>query len=119
METLSNAIAYTGNYLHVQISSLASATKDFLAERCGETGPSNLLSALELTDVTMHGVYDIIVEIRQVMQCQNFNPIYTSTTYDAVCLSGVGGLSWVFFTSLSMAIFSMIMVTLRIAIKEY
>ena len=105
--------------MHGQISSLASVTKDFLVKRCGETGPSALLSALELTDVTMHGMYDIILEIRELMQCQNFNPIYTSTTYDAVCESGVGGLSWVFFTSLSMAIFSMAMVTLRIAIQQY
>lgn len=37
----------------------------------------------------------------------------------AVCISGVNGLSWIFFTSLSMAVFSMIMVTLRVAIYEY
>mmetsp|Transcript_19820 Transcript_19820/g.29381 ORF Transcript_19820/g.29381 Transcript_19820/m.29381 type:complete len:991 (-) Transcript_19820:75-3047(-) len=119
LETLSNAISHTGNFLHSQISNLVSNTKDFLAERCGETGPSDLVSALELTDVAMHGVYDILLEVRQLMQCQHFNPIYTSTTYDAVCISGVGGLSWVFFTSLAMGIFSMTMVTMRIAITQY
>lgn len=119
LETLSNAISHTGNFLHSQISNLVSSTKDFLADRCGETGPSNLVSALEITDVTMHGVYDVLIEVRHLMQCNNFNPIYTSTAYDAVCSSGVGGLSWLFFTSLSMAFFSMIMVTLRVAIHQY
>ena len=98
---------------------MLSASKNFLVDRCGETGPSNLVSVLELTDVTMHGVYDILLEVRDLMQCQNFNPIYTATAYDAVCGSGVGGLSWLFFTSLSMAFFSMMMVTLRVAICQY
>jgi len=79
----------------------------------------NDVSALELTDVTMHSVYDILIEVRELMQCQNFNPIYTATAYDAVCLSGVGGLSWIFFTSLTMAFSSMTMVTLRVAIHQY
>lgn len=119
LETLSNSILHTGNLLHNQISSIISATKDILADRCGEAGPSNLVSALELTDVTMHGVFDILVEVKDLMLCQNFNPIYTSTAYDAICISGVGGLSWLFFTSLSMAFFSMMMVTLRVAIRQY
>lgn len=95
------------------------ASQNLIAGRCGDAGPSSLVSALELTDVTMHGVYDVLLEVRDLMQCSNFNPIYTVTTYDAVCNSGVGGVSWLFFTSFSMAFFSMMMVTLRVAITQY
>ena len=138
--------------MHDEVNAVINATQQSnLADQCGgEAGPSKLLSVLELTDTSIHAIYDVLNGVRSVFECRNFNPIYTTLVYDgklciddpthffhqklkepnffffflpmhvaAVCISGVGGLSWVFFTSLSMAIFSMVMITLRVAIYQY
>jgi hypothetical protein len=97
-----------------------SISQSNLSSQCGgEEGPSNLVDILGLADTSIHGLFDVLTGVRGVMECENFNPIYTTFVYDAICNSGVAGVSWVFFTSLSMAIFSMMMITLRVAIYQY
>ncbi|KAL7535787.1 hypothetical protein ACHAXR_006727 [Thalassiosira sp. AJA248-18] len=121
LETLSSALSSIGLFLHSQLNAAAEVTQQpGLSELyCGEAGLSNLISVLELTDAVVHGMYGVLMGVREILECHNFNPIYTTLVYDAFCNSGVAGLSWVFFTSLSMAIFIMFMVTLRVAIHQY
>mmetsp|Transcript_18686 Transcript_18686/g.38807 ORF Transcript_18686/g.38807 Transcript_18686/m.38807 type:complete len:1066 (-) Transcript_18686:114-3311(-) len=121
LDVLTTALADVGNTVHNQINnvSLAIQQSDLFAKCGGKGGPSKLVSLLEISDSAIHTIYNVLFGVREILECQNFNPIYTSLVYDAVCISGVNGLSWIFFTSLSMAVFSMIMVTLRVAIYEY
>ena len=138
LETLSSAVSSVGGFLHSQLDVVAEYTEQpGLSQLCG----GELFAVLELTDSAVHGMYDVLVGVRDILECNNFNPMYTTLVYDgefffsfrecnwklpltslsvaALCNGGVAGLSWAFFTSLSMAIFSMIMVTLRVAIHQY
>lgn len=114
LEFLSSAVTSIGGSIH----SLAT-NETGLAELCEvQVGSAKLLPLLERTDTTVHGIYDVLIRLRQILECQNYNPIYTTLVYDALCSGGAAGLSWVFFTSFSMAVFSMSMVTLRVAIHR-
>lgn len=45
----------------------------------------------------------------------SFNPIYNTFVHEAVCIQGVSGLTWIFATTLTMAICSMMMLMFRAA----
>lgn len=121
LATLSSAVSSVGGVLHSQLLTVAHFTQETgLAEQCGgEAGPSKLVALLDLTDMAIHGMYDILFGLRDILQCNNFNPIYTTLVYDAMCNNAVTGLSWIFFTSFFVATFSLSMVTLRAAIHQY
>ncbi len=50
-----------------------------------------------------------------IFGAESFNPIYNTFVHEAVCVQGVSGLTWIFATTLTMAIFSMIMLMFRAA----
>lgn len=118
---LSSAVSTVGKSLHSQLSAIAEAMQQpGLADLCGgEAGFSKLAALLELTDTSVHAIYDNILGVREILECNNINPVYTTLVYDVFCNSAVSGLSWVFFTSLSVAVFTMTMVTLRVAVHQY
>mmetsp|Transcript_8808 Transcript_8808/g.15501 ORF Transcript_8808/g.15501 Transcript_8808/m.15501 type:complete len:976 (+) Transcript_8808:58-2985(+) len=122
LEILSSSVSTIGGFLHSQLSAVAKATtkQPGLTELCGgRVNFSKLVAVLELTDTAVHGMYDVLIGVRDMSGCHNFNSVYTTLVYDALCNGGAAGLSWVFFTSLSMAVFSMFMVTLRVAIHPH
>ncbi|KAL9186769.1 hypothetical protein ACHAXT_010489 [Thalassiosira profunda] len=117
LETLTSTVTSIGGLVHSQLSIAQQPGNVGMCE--GESTPFTSLSALlELTDTVIHGIYEALIGVRDILSCPNFNPIYTAFVYDAVCSSSVPGLSWLFFTSLAMAIFGMTMVMLRAAIQH-
>eukprot|EP00804_Cyclotella_cryptica_P007484 CCRYP_020726-RC/>CCRYP_020726-RC protein AED:0.09 eAED:0.09 QI:773/1/1/1/0.8/0.66/6/232/998 len=120
LEELATAIKTIGESVQNITGEVSNAIEQSnLAEQCGGDGPSKLIGLLGLADTTVQGVFKTLWGVKEVMECQNFNPIYTIFVYDALCNSGVAGLSWVFFTSLSMAVFSMLMITFRVAVIQF
>ena len=57
------------------------------------------------------------IGIQEILACKTFNPIYTTFVHEAVCTQGVGGLTWIFSTSLFLCLFAMSMITFRAAMS--
>ncbi|KAL9178595.1 hypothetical protein ACHAXT_001933 [Thalassiosira profunda] len=73
-------------------------------------------SLVELAHDTTHVLNRSVVGLRDVLQCSTFNPIYTTFVHDALCTQGVSGMTYIFSTTLVVAIFSMMMITFRAAL---
>lgn len=41
-----------------------------------------LLTLLDLSDTSIHIIYDALFGMKDLLQCRNFNPIYTTLVYD-------------------------------------
>lgn len=61
----------------------------------------------------LHVLVGAIVGIANVLQCSSMNPIYTTAIHKATCVNGVGGLAWLFWTQITIAVACMMMITLR------
>mmetsp|Transcript_36912 Transcript_36912/g.80814 ORF Transcript_36912/g.80814 Transcript_36912/m.80814 type:complete len:599 (+) Transcript_36912:293-2089(+) len=61
----------------------------------------------------LHVLYGTLVGLIDVLRCESFNPIYSTTVHQGLCTDGVDGLAWIFSTQFAIAICCMIMVTLR------
>lgn len=84
LDVLTTALADVGNTVHNQINnvSLAIQQSDLFAKCGGKGGPSKLVSLLEISDSAIHTIYNVLFGVRDILECQNFNPIYTSLVYD-------------------------------------
>jgi len=56
------------------------------------------------------------IGVQDIIQCKTFNPIYSTFVHSALCLDGVGGLTWLFSTSIFLVVFAMIMIMFRAAL---
>lgn len=56
------------------------------------------------------------IGVQDIIQCKTFNPIYSTFVHNALCLDGVGGLTWLFSTSIFLVVFAMIMIMFRAAL---
>ena len=63
----------------------------------------------------LHVLVGALVGIANVLQCSSMNPIYTTAIHKATCVNGVGGLAWLFWTQITIAVACMVMITLRAA----
>lgn len=56
------------------------------------------------------------VELREVISCETMNPVYTTFVHQALCTQAVTGMSWIFYTTLFIGIFSMVLLMTRAAL---
>lgn len=82
---------------------------------CGENGASAVTNSASVLHAQLHVLWDVLAGALGLMSCGNGNPIYNSISHDAVCVNGQSALAWIMATSLSIAFFSMMMVSLRAA----
>lgn len=83
LEELGTILKTIGESVHNITGDVSNAIEQSnLAEQCGGDGPSKLLDLLGLADTTMHGIINSLWGVREVMECRNFNPIYTIFVYD-------------------------------------
>ena len=80
------------------------------------TAASSVHGGAILIHNATHSLNDAWIGVQELMECKTFNPIYTTFVHDAICVDGVGGLAWLFSTSLFLAIFSMVMIMFRAAL---
>ena len=66
-------------------------------------------SIIHLLDRTMVG-------LREVISCGSIVPIYETFVHQAFCNQAVAGMSWIFSTTLFIAIFSMVLIMTRAAL---
>ena len=72
------------------------------------------VSILDNLAETVHTSFDIV---QHAVDCEQVNPIYRKLVHDAICINGVGGLTWAFATMLTIAILAMLMLTVRAALR--
>ena len=106
------------NELHSMTLLLMNQSVDTLESQCGltETQATDLQRGAELLHNSSHVLNSDWIDVRNIMECKVFNPIYTVIVHDAICVDGVGGLQWLFPTCLLLAIFAMLMLTFRAAL---
>mmetsp|Transcript_57332 Transcript_57332/g.170994 ORF Transcript_57332/g.170994 Transcript_57332/m.170994 type:complete len:356 (-) Transcript_57332:206-1273(-) len=117
MEDLSWALRNLLSGVHGLINLIGSVPTDELAALCqiNGTDASRVNNASFSLDSQLHTYADLLQDTRQVFFCENFNPIYTRLTHNALCYNGTRALAWFFWTQLSIAILSMVIVTIRAA----
>ena len=83
LEDLATSLKTIGESVHNITGEVSNAIEQSnLAQQCGGDGPSNLIDLLGLADTTVHGIFKTLWGVKEVMECQNFNPIYTIFVYD-------------------------------------
>jgi len=79
----------------------------------GLSAATALEGGSELLHEATHSISRGWIELRHMLECKTFNPIYTTFAHDAICVEGVDGLTWLFSTSFAMFLFAMIMIMFR------
>ncbi|KAL7540001.1 hypothetical protein ACHAXR_010807 [Thalassiosira sp. AJA248-18] len=94
------------------------ASLEELESQCGleNAAASALKGGAELFNEASHAMNGAWIQFRHILECKTFNPIYTTFVHDAVCVEGVGGLTWLFSTAFCLTLFAMIMIMFRAAL---
>jgi hypothetical protein len=113
-------------FISLLLSYLEEATKgidliatqaDTVAAGCG-TDPDTLRNALFVLEAQLCTVAATIYDFVDFFTCSNFNGLYATVAYDAVCDNGNTGFIWIAFTQFMIILCAMIMLTLRVAFYE-
>ena len=83
LNELSVALRSVGDSVHSITGEVVNAVKNTnLATQCGGDGTTQLTELLGLVDKSVHGVFTSLLNVKGILQCENFNPIYTTFAYD-------------------------------------
>jgi len=105
--------------LHELVNKTLTLDWNGLASTCGSSFiPTMVQELLNEFDLILHNVFNVTDTVQETIRCSTLNPIYSGVVYGGVCDDAVGGFVWIFNTALVIAIFSMVMVTLRVAYYE-
>ena len=88
---------------------------DMIVHACGRTGADLFGRLTTVVHDDLHALNDIALGSVELLQCSNFNSVYTDTAHKALCVDVFDGLVWTFSTQLAIAICAMTMITLRAA----
>jgi hypothetical protein len=79
-----SVILYTiGDEVHNIAGQVANAIQQGgLDSQCGGDGTTQFTNLLGLADASIHGIFNSLSGLRGALQCENFNPIYTTFAYD-------------------------------------
>ena len=83
LDTLTSSISSIGTFLHSQLNAVVKATENpNLLDLCGDNAAyKSLIASLAVAGTAVHGVYDVLIGVREMLECQNVNPIYSSLLY--------------------------------------
>jgi len=104
-------------YTHEIIENVAQFDSGLYTQLCG-TDAFFVTQLLNKTDAVLHGLVSTASDTKELLYCSNFNPIYVDVVYNAICYNGVKGIRVIFSTQLCIAVFSMIMITLRVSWQQ-
>lgn len=90
---------------------------DAIAAECNED-PASLQTSLVTLQSMLCGTAESVYNLTAYFSCQNFNGLYATVAYDAVCYNGNGGLAWVASTQFVVLVCAMVLLTLRSGFRE-
>jgi hypothetical protein len=119
MDLVDHIIQISGVFkaLVALVGQLASAAVDVFQEQCG-TDPALYQAAATALEGRICNLGQTVVDVQNYFSCENWRPLYTIVTYNAVCYNSNEGFYYVTITQLCIVIFAMIMLTLRVAFYE-
>mmetsp|Transcript_24741 Transcript_24741/g.45497 ORF Transcript_24741/g.45497 Transcript_24741/m.45497 type:complete len:575 (+) Transcript_24741:159-1883(+) len=115
IEAISTQIGDTLDTVHDFSEIIGAMSLGTLETECGLglSAATALEGGSELLHEATHSISRGWIELRHMLECKTFNPIYTTFAHDAICVEGVDGLTWLFSTSFAMFLFAMIMIMFR------
>jgi hypothetical protein len=118
MTQISTEIAAVMTMAHQLIPLIADLPVESIAQLCNVSikQATTLKGITALGHTIIHALNQSFVGLRQVLSCSTMNPIYTIFVHQALCEEAVAGMSWIFFTTLFLAIFSMLLLMFRAAL---
>lgn len=97
LNELSTLLVNVGGSVHNVTGAVANAVQQTnLAMQCGGDGTTQLTNLLGLVDASIHGIFSSLSGFKGVLQCENFNPIYTTFAYDGKCCH-IGTIMYCFY----------------------
>ena len=97
---------------------IADLPVESIAQLCNVTveQATTLKQITTLGHTVIHVLNREFVGLRQIISCETMNPIYSTFVHQAFCDEAVAGMSWIFYTTLFIAIFSMFLIMFRAAL---
>lgn len=100
-----------------QALTLLDGQSALLASACN-TDPETLRNALVVLQSQSCTIASTIFDVLDFFTCANFNGLYATVAYDAVCYNGNTGFVWISSAQFVILLCAMIMLTLRVAFYE-
>jgi hypothetical protein len=94
-----------------------SSNSEEIAAQCG-TNPETLQNAMAVLASQVCTIATTVTDLVEYFSCSNFNPVYSTIAYDALCYNGNSGLSAITITQFIILLCAMVMLTLRAAFYE-
>ena len=115
IDTITNDINDVVGTVHHLSETVIIMSLQVLESLCGlnHTAATALQGGAALLHNASHAFNNGFNEVRHILECRTFNPIYTAFVHDAICVEGVYGLTWLFSTSLLLSLFAMVMIMFR------
>ena len=94
-----------------------SSNSEEIAAQCG-TNPETLQNAMAVLAAQVCTIATTVTDLVEYFSCENFNSVYSTIAYDALCYNGNAGLSAITITQFIILLCAMVMLTLRAAFYE-
>ena len=118
MAEITRSVTGALNTAHDLSEKLMTQPLGSLESQCGLTNAA--ATAVKEGAVVLHNATHALngawIGIQGLLECRTFNPIYTTFVHNAICVDGVGGLTWLFTSSFFLVMFAMIMLMFRAAL---
>jgi hypothetical protein len=119
MAQISTEIAAVMTMAHQLIPLIADLPVESIAQLCNvSVEQATTLKQITTSGhtISIHVLNRSFVGLSQVISCETMNPIYSIFVHQAFCEEAVAGMSWIFYTTLFVAIFSMFLIMFRSAL---
>lgn len=118
MAQISTEITAVMAMAHQLIPLIADLPVESIAQLCNvSVEQATTLKQITTSGHTIiHVLNRSFVGLSQVISCETMNPIYSIFVHQAFCDEAVAGMSWIFYTTLFIAIFSMFLIMFRAAL---
>jgi len=100
-----------------QFSAIVEESTDLIQGACGfqEGETQKLLNLADAAQVNLCEVADILKRVRLFFQCENWFPLYETTTYEALCYDSTDGFAYIASTQFVIVFMAFVILTFRVA----
>lgn len=99
------------------VDAIQAQGEENLAEICG-TGVAPVLAIVEALGEQLCVLGLTMADLRTLLQCENWYPLYRYTMHEAICFHATQGFTWAASTQLVIVILSLVLLTLRVSFYE-
>jgi len=100
-----------------QFSTIVEQSTDLIQGVCGfqENQTQSLVDVADTLQDQLCAVADILSDVRDFIQCDNWFPLYENTVYEALCYDGTEGFAYVATTQFVITFMAFVILTFRVA----